>query len=412
MNPQQGAPVSAATHPSEPRPPSPPIGHSKRRCKTPKLYVESDSDSDASLTAGPRAACRGSSQSLASTSSDSDEGSSGRAPVKRPYWGAGRAFLDLEAESTSDSDADDATEPSGDECSVDWFLETRPRMSRKRRRVNLRLAASTDRQAEVVCPAFKRPRRQPSQEPSQETPTLPASPPQPHTRRSERLQRIRGKDEWDLDLRALRHNINQIFRGLRSTPISHGLANRLRRVVRDAYLMGYCRYRIAPDAWGHLLQVSGSRAFHLRNMVSKVEQRWEKVAVPMDLPPLAAPKYGPRCDEGQSDTSEGTTSAATDSDTPDDSSLDVERPGGNSRPQSEQSDSQGTDLDEDWMRAHECGQGEWDTPNPNSQPWLSVVLADTNSVGRSSEGSAKSAAAPHDSCRRMQFTEACPYPRA
>ncbi|BAP00739.1 regulatory protein ICP22 [Pteropodid alphaherpesvirus 1] len=409
MNPRQTGNSSPSTRPTQARPPSPPIGQSKRRGRTPKLCVESESESD-SDSASPLQACRlparrGSSRSATSTATDSEE-DTWQDSFMQPSWGLGRAFLDLEAESTSASETDDATEPSGDECSVDWFLETRPRAPRKRPRVNLRLAASTDRRTEVVCPASKRPRRQPPRDTSQTAVASPASSHQLPTRRSERLQRIRGRDDWALDLRALRHNINQLFRGLRSNSNSHGLANRLRRVVRDAYLMGYCRHRVAPDAWGHLLQVTGSRAFHLRNMIIKTEQRWEKAAAPLDLPPLATPKYGSQCDEGLSDTSEGSTSAATDSDTPDDQNPEAVCSHSNSRSQSGQANSQ--DTEEAWRCALDETQCSWSTPN--SQPWLSMVLADTNSVDRSSSGSSKSSPAPLDSCRRMQFPNTCPYP--
>ncbi|QPO25194.1 regulatory protein ICP22 [Bovine alphaherpesvirus 2] len=228
-------------------------------------------------------------------------------------------------------------------------------------------------------------------------------------RRSSRLAQVRGYDEWNLNLCGMRRDINQLFRVLRSAPNPHGSANRLRQLVMDAYLMGYCRHRLDPDVWGHMLQVSGSRAFHIGNTIAKVERQFPTSNAPHVLVPLTAKRYGPQCDGDVSDIDVDTSEESDTSEFTDEASggFDVEV-GCDDEVSSQSYVSPNTET----KLGCESDNIDWGTPSQGSQPWLSVVVADTDSSDTahayysSSRGSPKN----NDECRKIKFHGLCPYP--
>nr|SBO07881.1 Transcriptional regulator ICP22 [Human alphaherpesvirus 1 strain 17] len=240
-------------------------------------------------------------------------------------------------------------------------------------------------------------------------------------RRSVRQAQRRSSARWTPDLGYMRQCINQLFRVLRVARDPHGSANRLRHLIRDCYLMGYCRARLAPRTWCRLLQVSGGTwGMHLRNTIREVEARFDATAEPVcKLPCLEARRYGPECDLSNleihlSATSDDEISDATDleaagsdhtlasqsdtEDAPSPVTLETPEPRG----------SLAVRLED------EFGEFDW-TPQEGSQPWLSAVVADTSSVerpGPSDSGAGRAAEDRKclDGCRKMRFSTACPYP--
>ncbi|ADO13840.1 regulatory protein ICP22 [Saimiriine alphaherpesvirus 1] len=97
----------------------------------------------------------------------------------------------------------------------------------------------------------------------------------------------------------MRRDVNVLFRWLRGAPEPRGSANRLRRLVIDAYLMGFARHTLFPDLWGLLLQVGGRRALRLARVVARATSRHPATSTvgPAELPPLCGTAYGPACDD-------------------------------------------------------------------------------------------------------------------
>lgn len=399
-------PPALNTTPVNHAPPSPPQGSRKRRRPVLPSSSESEGKPDTESESS-------------STESSEDEARDLRGGRRRsPRELGGRYFLDLSAESTTGTESE-GTGPSDDDdddASDGWLVDTPPRKS-KRPRINLRLTSSPDRRAGVVFPEVWRNDRpiraaQP-QAPAQSSGDRAAAP-----RRSARQAQMRSGAAWTLDLHYIRQCVNQLFRILRAAPNPPGSANRLRHLVRDCYLMGYCRTRLGPRTWGRLLQISGGTwDVRLRNAIREVEARFEPAAEPVcELPCLNARRYGPECDVGNLETNGGSTSDdeisdATDSDDTLASHSDTEggpSPAGRENPESASGGAIAARL--------ECEFGTFDwTSEEGSQPWLSAVVADTSSAERSgipAPGACRATEAPEreDGCRKMRFPAACPYP--
>ncbi|AFR32504.1 regulatory protein ICP22 [Leporid alphaherpesvirus 4] len=233
-----------------------------------------------------------------------------------------------------------------------------------------------------------------------------------HPRRSCRLAQARKASEWQLDLYGVRHNVNQLFRAINSSPNPHCGANRLRKVIVDVYLMGYCRKRLKSNMWGHLLQVSGDRAFRAANRITKVERRFSPGELPERLSPLNTRLYGPLCDGEVSDSDVHTSDESDDarslrgeeddvSDATGQELSDATMAGGEL---SSASTASSPRLGVEERLSQEFSDFDWTASSQSSQPWLSVVVADTNS-------SDEQCTVPSSGgCRKMMFGSSCPYP--
>ncbi|AWY10634.1 US1 [Human alphaherpesvirus 1] len=391
---------------------SPPLGTRKRKRPARPLSSESEVESETALE----------SEVESETASDSTEsGDQEEAPRiggrRAPRRLGGRFFLDMSAESTTGTETDASVSDDPDDTS-DWSCDDIPPRP-KRARVNLRLTSSPDRRDGVIFPKMGRVRSTRETQPRAPTPSAPS--PNAMLRRSVRQAQRRSSARWTPDLGYMRQCINQLFRVLRVARDPHGSANRLRHLIRDCYLMGYCRARLAPRTWCRLLQVSGGTwGMHLRNTIREVEARFDATAEPVcKLPCLEARRYGPECDLSNleihlSATSDDEISDATDleaagsdhtlasqsdtEDAPSPVTLETPEPRG----------SLAVRLED------EFGEFDW-TPQEGSQPWLSAVVADTSSVerpGPSDSGAGRAAEDRKclDGCRKMRFSTACPYP--
>ncbi|ARS01697.1 regulatory protein ICP22 [Macacine alphaherpesvirus 1] len=312
----------------------------------------------------------------------------------------------------SDTDSEPASEDSGDELQSD-----RPQQIR----INIRLVSSPDRRAGVVFPESRGTRSSPG------TDTPPSELSELSGTRAARDAERPARDEWNLDLRYMRRGINRTFRLLRRSSDPRGAADRLRRLIRDCYLMGYTRRRLEPSMWSRMLQVGGDRASGLRNTIARVVERVgdEGEILPLPLSPLRY--HGAACDRSRADTGDDDDSRPgfSDLDTSGDSDATLESDS-EGAPPSGPLDPPAPGMPDVPTRGPSRGDAhgslasrletefaafDW-TSDEGSQPWLSSVVADTSSAERrrgDSPGPRRDRDAP-GSCRRMRFPTTCPYP--
>ncbi|ARS01997.1 regulatory protein ICP22 [Macacine alphaherpesvirus 1] len=416
----------------------------KRRCVPIPSLSDSDTESDCSSAVvtpggGDAGSARGSRRPRARGSPRvaggmyfiDDEAESGSEPDSEPETEADlESVSEADLESVSEADLESVSEltsgvgsdtasDSSSECSGDELREDRPRQIR----INIRLVSSPDRRAGVVFPESRGTRSSPGAE---------APPPEGHPRSERRAPRTRN-ERWELDLPYMRRSINQMFRLLRRSADPHGAANRLRRLIRDSYLMGYTRRRLEPGMWSHMLQVGGGRAFRLRNVIEGVVSDVGDEGGILALPPSPREHHGVACDHGHTDSSDDDDRLGlSDPDTIDDSDATLESdaegatPSGSEDPMTPSGTAangapRGVATDgasaADAPRSltsrleKEFAAFDW-TSDEGSQPWLSSVVADTSSAERrraDSPGPRREKDTP-GSCRRMRFPTTCPYP--
>ncbi|ARS01772.1 regulatory protein ICP22 [Macacine alphaherpesvirus 1] len=321
------------------------------------------------------------------------------------------ADLESVSEITSGLGSDTESEPAS-EGSDDELRSERPRQIR----INIRLVSSPDRRAGVVFPESRGTRSSPGADPPQSE-RLDLS----GERAARAPERRARDDEWNLDLRYLRRGINRTFRLLRRSADPRGAANRLRRLIRDSYLMGYTRRRLEPGMWGRVLQVGGARACRLQSLIAKVLDGVGDGGEILPLPPSPRRHHGAACDRAHADTSDIDT--ADDSDATLESDSEGAPPSGPDDPTAPRDATGAPNAPADGPSRggaqgslasrleREFAAFDW-TSDEGSQPWLSSVVADTSSAERrrgDSPGPRRDRDAP-GSCRRMRFPTTCPYP--
>ncbi|AMB17026.1 ICP22 [Macropodid alphaherpesvirus 1] len=197
----------------------------------------------------------------------------------------------------------------------------------------------------------------------------------------------------------LQQNINQLFRFLRDKPNGRGRIDRLRDVVIDIYLMGYERRRLDPTGWGVLLQTTGHRTDAVRDDIGGVECLVGVPGPTDSLRPLAGKSYGQCGSGGVPETSDIDSDAST---------VVVNTKGrwktsGNAARLDEET-RVGSPLRDSPRR------GELDaSPSMATQPWPSMVVADTDSTDLWSQSTGQTFPVFKDTkgCCEIQF----PAPR-
>ncbi|AIA09554.1 regulatory protein ICP22 [Macacine alphaherpesvirus 1] len=415
---------SAGSSPSS----SPVQNRTKRRCVPVPSLSDSDTESDCSsgvvipgggnagsAPSSRRPRARGSPRVAGGMYFIDDEAESGSEPeseaeTEADFESVSEADLESVSELTSGVGSDTESDSSS-ECSGDELREDQPQQIR----INIRLVSSPDRRAGVVFPESRGTRSSPGTE---------APPPERRNTPERRSPRARG-EQWELDLPYMRRSVNHMFRLLRRSADPHGAANRLRRLIRDSYLMGYTRRRLEPGMWSHLLQVAGGRAFRLRNVIEKVVSDVGNEGDILPLPPSPREHHGVACDHGHTDSGDDDDHLGlSDPDTPDDSDATLESDAEGAAPSAPGGlmTSSGTGATGGALPARAPGSltsrlerefaaFDW-TSDEGSQPWLSSVVADTSSAERrraDSPGPRREKDTP-GSCRRMRFPTTCPYP--
>ncbi|AHM96328.1 regulatory protein ICP22 [Papiine alphaherpesvirus 2] len=397
-------------------PASPVLNGARRRCA--RLPSLSDSDSEGSSGAGIPEGGEPGFESGGAT----DRRSRGHGGLR---VAGGMYFIDDEAEEVSEPESEPETETEfesvsevdlesvseitsglGSDSDSDGSADE-PRAGRTQPiRINIRLVSSPDRRAGVVFPESRGTRSSPSADP----PPL-ARPDSSGPRAARAAAEGCGSDEWNPDLPSLRRSIDGMFRLLRRGVNPRGAADRLRRLVRDCYLLGYTRRRLEPGVWARMLQVGGGRALRLQNVIERAVLRVGDDGEIMPMPPSPSEDHGVASDRyrsdasdddgrlGPSDLDDSDATLASESDSEDDGTASGTLPAANAP------GSLASRLE------REFAAFDW-TPEEGSQPWLSSVVADTSSAERrrgDSPGPCREREVP-GGCRRMRFPTTCPYP--
>nr|AHM96109.1 regulatory protein ICP22 [Papiine alphaherpesvirus 2] len=401
-------------------PPASPVLHgSRRRC----ARLPSLSDSESESASGP-AIPEGGEPGFESGGATARR-SRGRGGLR---VAGGMYFIDDEAEEVSEPESEPETETefeSVSEVDLESVSEItsglgsdsdsdsdgsadEPRAGRTQPiRINIRLVSSPDRRAGVVFPESRGTRAGAGADPP------PSERPDGSGRRAARAAaERRGSDDWNPDLPSLRRSIDATFRLLRRGVNPRGAADRLRRLVRDCYLLGYTRRRLEPGAWARMLQVGGGRALRLRNVIERVVLRVGDHGEILPTPPSPSEDHSVASDRYRSDASDDDGRLGPSD--PDDSDATLAS-------ESDSEDEHGTASDAlpaanapgslASRLEREFAAFDW-TSEEGSQPWLSSVVADTSSAERrrgDSPGPCREREVP-GGCRRMRFPTTCPYP--
>ncbi|AAU88126.1 regulatory protein ICP22 [Cercopithecine alphaherpesvirus 2] len=415
--------ASASANPSPP--PSPVLNGSRRRC----FRLPSLSDSDSEGSSG--AVVLGGGEAGLESGGATDQRSRVRGGLR---VAGGMYFIDDEAEEASELESEPETDTdfeSVSEADLESVSEVtsglgsdsdsdsdgsadEPRAGRPQPiRINIRLVSSPDRRAGVVFPESRGTRSSPGTEPP------PSERPDGSERRATRASEGHHPDEWSPDLPYLRRSINGMFRLLRRGINPRGAADRLRRLVRDCYLLGYTRHRLEPGMWPRMLQVGGGQAARLRNVIENVVLRAGDAGEILPMPPSPREHHGVACD--RSDASDAASDDDSrlgpgDDDTPDDSDATLESASDDERAAAPPGAASGGPPEENAPGSvasrlrREFVAFDW-TPEEGSQPWLSSVVADTSSAERR-RGDSPGPCRERETggCRRMRFSTTCPYP--
>ncbi|QOD40147.1 ICP22 [Macropodid alphaherpesvirus 4] len=193
----------------------------------------------------------------------------------------------------------------------------------------------------------------------------------------------------------LQQTINQLFRVLRNSANATTQADRLRDVVLEAYMLGYSRRRLDTSGWGALLQTTGLRGAVDQNAVESVERQHGGSGPTESLSHLLGKTYGVCKTGGDTELSDVDSEASTIVTRP----KRARKTSKMAAPLDEESRMGGPSSDLSARRSVDF------SPSTSTQPWPSMVVADTDSTDPWSQGSGQPYPVfkTNKGCCEMQF---------